>query len=137
MLVENLINVSSKIKPGAYVSAMWQSIKQKGEDTYKKVSEGTIRLAKYENIASANPQGKVNPNETYIAPFIKYNSNTQRYSIMVATTNNEHHKPKVKYYKNDIEITKEEYQEVFKPRPLNSPVFTILVENVLKFNGAE
>ena len=137
MLLSKYKIAMSVTEKGRYVKAKWQSPKQLIDgDYYFKISEGVVRFVRYDHIKGVEPKHKSNPNENHIAPFCKHNSHTQNDIVSMATTNNKYHRPKVKYFKNGILVSKEEYELAVKPRTNGKIVmFNVLLENLLELNG--
>lgn len=128
MTLNDLQNTLSNIKKGKFATIHYQKV----NGDYLKETEKTIRFVAYENIKGVQVKNKANANDNYVSDFIIYNSNTQKYYLMVATTNTPY-KAQVKYYKNGVEITKEEYEMENKPRKSYgpSPVFKLHIEDII------
>lgn len=128
MTLKELQDTLSKIKKGSYATIHYQKVN--GE--YTKDTEKTIRFVEYSHISSVQVKGKANTNDSYVSDFIIYNKNTNKHYLMVATTNTPY-KAQVKYYKNGMEITKDEYETENKPRKYYgpSPVFKLFIEDII------
>ena len=123
--------ITNEIKKGEFVKATWQSVKVKGNDTYKKISKGVVRFVKYGNIKGVVVKGQVNQNEMVLIPNILFhNTKTNNYLVQMATTNV---KAKCTYYLNGNEIDKTQYEMENPPRQSNGEtiVFRVKAENLL------
>ena len=89
MTVQNFENKMKDYKKGTYIAMEWQSVN--GE--YTKVSKGVVRVL--------NPQVQVSKAN------VEY--------IRLKTTNNPKQKVHTKYFKNGVEISKQEYEMVNQP----------------------
>lgn len=128
---------------GQFTKAKWQSVKTIDLDTYAKVSNGVVRFVAYENISSVEVKGQANGNEKHESQFLIHNDKTNRDYVQMATTNV---KPQVTYYRNGVEITKDEYEMAIPPRkprldangqPMATPIFRVFVENLLEIGNAD
>lgn len=122
---------ASEIKKGQFVKASWQSVKSIDGVEVKKVSEGVVRFVQYAHISGVQVVGKVNPNEQCLIPNTLYfNAKTQNYLVQLATTET---KPHCKYYVNGVEVDKDTYEGIAKPKSSShdSPVFRVKLENLI------
>lgn len=136
MDLQEMRDTINNLPKGQFVNATWRS----GNNGYEKRSNGVVRLVKYGNIKGVVVKGKVNNNETIDTecPYIYHNSKTKTITIQLSTIKGM--KATCKYYYNGIEITKQQYEMVNKPRkpqldpngkPIEKVVFRVKLENLL------
>ena len=115
MTLQELHNALAKVKKGQITKVHY--ITTKG--AYTKETETTIRFVEYSHINGVNAKGKVNPNETYDNYGVIYNKNTNKFYLQMATIET-NHKAKVKYFLNNVEITKEQFEQANPSKPRTS-----------------
>lgn len=130
MTLKELQNTLATIKKGKFATIHYQ----KTNNGYSKETEKTIRFVEYSHIKNVQVKGKANPNDNYVSEFVIYNKNTQKYYLMVATTNTPY-KAQVKYYLNGVEIDKDTYEQANPPKKSYSsspsPVFKLHIEDII------
>ena len=130
-LLEKIALVTSTPK-GQYVNITYKSI----QGHYEKVTNTRTRLINYYNMKEVKEAG-ITPSEpkenieTLIPHILTYNKKTGNYLLHVYKTYNKKHTRKCKYYKDGIEISKEEYLANTKPHTGDSPVITINLKNLI------
>ena len=158
MTYEEIINAVSKIGNGQYVRICYQSElplkasfkKQNPGSKIIKVTETTVRLGvDYDNIQSVidrksnESPDKEKKNYTnnfswIIENVVKYNSNTDKNYLCVATVKNHSNSHSV-IYNNDKETSIEEVKENIIPSYFNKgsdrEVYTIKFDNIIKIGG--
>ena len=106
----NLQQIKEKIlkaKKGIYHHMEWQSVVEINGSTYTKISSGSVRFVDYYKLTN-----KTKPLD-YVDTIIKVNKKGQEY-VQFYTTGKQ---PKVKFYCNGSEITKEQYISMVQPKP--------------------
>lgn len=140
MTIQELQN--KNLKHGVYHKATWRSSKTINGVEYTKVSNGVIRIVHYGNIKEVKaklsekaPMEQTKQNTTkqwVIKDLLSFNTNTQKYSVQFGTTNI---KPQSTCYANGVEISRDEYDMVIAPKSKDkSPIFNVLLENVISIN---
>ena len=131
MTIEEFKAKYENIKKGAYTHIVYAS----GKNGYKKTTSTTIRFVDYYNIkevkeSGAKPSTTPNPNvETIIPHVLTYNKKTGNYLVHLYPTKN--HKSHCVYELNGIEISKEEYELANPPKKSSSPVYQVVLTNVI------
>ena len=102
--MKNLQQIKDKIlkaKKGVYHHMEWQTLTEIDGKVFRKVSSGSVRLGNYYNITH-----KPQPMD-YEENVIKVNRNGVEY-VQFFTTGKA---PKISYYLNDNQISKEDYED--------------------------
>lgn len=130
MLLNELLSAMKDIKNGVMVKVCYQTIK----GDYKKETNSVVRFVEYAHINGVIVKGVGNTNESHIDehPSIIYNANKDKYYLQMATCKTPY-KSKSKYYFQNVEITKEEYEKENPPRKSNQPlvVFRKAIEDII------
>lgn len=133
MTYDNFKSAYALAKKGQFTKATWQSVKVIKGIECRKVSNGVIRFVQYSHIKGVNVANKANPNqECLIDNALYYNAKTNNYLVRFATTTI---KPHSKYYLNGEEVSKEEFEKIKAPSNVVSPVFNVLLENLIELGN--
>lgn len=126
MTLQELQKAKANIKRGCFFPIRYETLK----NGLTKKTKLIARFVQYSHINGVIPSGKKNENEQWQDTDIVFNSNTQKFYLQFATTNTRA-KAISTYYNGEIEITKEEYEQVNKPRKGDKPVvMRIAIENI-------
>lgn len=135
MELQELQYALAKIKKGQYFAITYRTTKlhKKQGVTLEKETQTIARLVEYSHINGVEVKGKPNPNEQYVDSHIIYNSNTDKYYLLMATTQNPNYKAKVVYKVNGKIVNKETYQQYDQPNPNQQPliVFKKCIDDII------
>ena len=110
-------------RKGTLTKATWKSETIVNGETMVKVSSGVVRFVNYGNTKKAKAKATINqPKKTntntieIIKDILTYNQNTNNYLVKLFVSQNPLAKVKTIYTRNGIEITKEEFETIVKPK---------------------
>ena len=116
MELQEITNKLNSITKGQYTNVCYKTTKIINGVECEKTTHTIVRFVEYSHIKGVEVKGKSNPNEQYHNGLI-YNEHTNKWYIQMAVVNNPNFKAKVEYKVNGQVVSKEQYQEVDKPKP--------------------
>lgn len=127
MNIEQVNQIIDSKKAGTYLSIKYKTVGK--SDTYKIVT-AVVRVVKYVS-TSTNKRISNDIKIGHVNVHIN-KDNSKSNTVLFHTTKNYKHKPQVKYFDNNREITKQEYELFNKPsNSIKSDIFCKKVDDII------